>query len=212
MALILHSKFKNMKPPIIIQSASGSYLDLHNLKPEDIQVTDIAHHLSHLCRFGGATFEFYSVAEHSIHVARIVNTMLGRPDLAMAALMHDASEAYLGDVRTPMKHMPEMAPYLKLEAEVQEVIHQHFGIPPLNEDDHNIIKQADLIMLATERRWFMPTVDTDGCSAHWKLLQGRGIEPLSREVWKPLGMRPGKIRALFLHAANLSRLSKIIDH
>ena len=207
MALILHSKFKNMKPPIIIQSASGSYLDLHNLKPEDIQVTDIAHHLSHLCRFGGATFEFYSVAEHSIHVARIVNTMLGRPDLAMAALMHDASEAYLGDVRTPMKHMPEMAPYLKLEAEVQEVIHQHFGIPPLNEDDHNIIKQADLIMLATERRWFMPTVDTNKYSAHWKLL--KGIEPLSREVWKPLGMRPGKIRALFLHAANLSRLSKI---
>ena len=197
----------NMKPPIIIQSASGSYLDLHNLKPEDIQVTDIAHHLSHLCRFGGATFEFYSVAEHSIHVARVVNTMLGRPDLAMAALMHDASEAYLGDMRTPIKHMPEMAPYLKLEAEVQEVIHQHFGIPPLNEDDHNIIKQADLIMLATERRWFMPTVDTDGCSAHWKLL--KGIEPLSREAWKPLGMRPGKIRALFLHAANLSRLSNV---
>lgn len=199
-----------MKTPIIIQSASGSYLDLHNLRPEDIQVTDIAHHLSHLCRFGGATFEFYSVAEHSIHVARIVNTMLGRPDLAMAALMHDASEAYLGDVRTPMKHMPEMAPYRKLEAEVQEVIHQHFGISPLSEDDYNIIKQADLIMLATERRWFMPTVDTagcSGCSAHWKLLQG--IEPLSREVWKPLGMHPGKIRALFLQAANLSKLSRI---
>ena len=83
------------------QTHSGKMFDIFNPTPEDICIEDIAHALAMQCRFNGHTKEFYSVAEHSLNVARIVNHLTSDPKTVMHALMHDAHEAYLGDLPGP---------------------------------------------------------------------------------------------------------------
>ncbi len=114
--------------------------------PEDIRIEDIAHALAHICRFGGHSWRFYSVAEHSVRVSRLVHH-----DNALAALLHDASEAYLGDMIRPLKW--QFPAYGIMEAEIQTAIYHKFGITGIDEED---IKRADNIMLATEGRDLMP--------------------------------------------------------
>lgn len=72
-------------------------------KPEEIRVVDIAHGLSNICRFGGQCRVFYSVAEHSVRVAHLLARSSAPKEMVMWGLMHDAAEAYLGDVIRPLK-------------------------------------------------------------------------------------------------------------
>ncbi len=104
-----------------IRTFTGNVIDVFNPKPEDICIEDIAHALSNLCRFGGHSRRFYSVAEHSIRCADEIENRRNR----MAALMHDASEAYLVDLPSPIKAaIPE---YKKYEDQLMQVIAQKFG-------------------------------------------------------------------------------------
>ncbi len=109
-------------------------------RPEDIRIEDIAHSLSLLCRFGGHCRRFYSVAEHSFHVASLL------PDhLKLAGLLHDASEAYVVDLPSPLKRcLPD---YQTIEAGVHRAIAEHFGLP---EEMPPEVKTADRQMLVTE--------------------------------------------------------------
>src|SRR5690348_18006267 len=91
-------------------------------KPEDIDIQDIAHALSCQCRFTGHSRKFYSVAEHCVRVSLLVS-----PDLQLAALLHDASEAYLSDVARPIKRLPAMAEYRRTEEALQRQIYLCFG-------------------------------------------------------------------------------------
>ena len=100
---------------------NGDYFDISNPEGHDFDIDVIAHSLSRLCRFTGHTTRHYSVAEHSVLVSRLVPTYL-----AFDALMHDAAEAYLGDVSSPLKAMlPE---YKVIEARVEKAIADHFGL------------------------------------------------------------------------------------
>ena len=111
-----------------------------------VAIEDIAHGLAYQCRFNGQTREFYSVAQHSLIVAAQVP-----PPLRLAALLHDAAEAYLGDMVKPLKVLlPEFA---ALEERVSAIIAATFGI---DFSDYAPIKRADLIALATEKRDLMP--------------------------------------------------------
>ncbi|MGE4567897.1 MAG: hypothetical protein AB7C90_01770 [Bacteroidales bacterium] len=81
-------------------TASGQEINLFNPDPDKISIMDISASLSKICRFGGNINKFYSVAQHACLVA-----WLAPPQLSQAALMHDAAEAYCGDVIRPLKSM-----------------------------------------------------------------------------------------------------------
>lgn len=134
-----------MIPPQIL-TASGRYFDFLNPKPEAIDIHDIATALSRMPRFTGHTTEFYSVAQHSVEVSRLVP-----PGHALAGLLHDASEAYMGDLASPLKQL--VPDYKAIEKRVERAICARFGLAfPLDP----CIKRADLTMLVTERRDLMP--------------------------------------------------------
>lgn len=115
-------------------------------KPEHVDIRDIAHALSNLCRYAGHTRHFYSVAQHSVHVSEVLQARGFGVDVQLAGLLHDATEAYLVDLPSPVKKfLPE---YVKAEERLWEVIKQHFGLG--NFDD--VIKAADLDVFATEAR------------------------------------------------------------
>lgn len=82
---------------------SGGTVDPWHLQPEDIEIMDIVLALSQQCRFSGHTPGFYSVAEHSVLVAEMMQAETNDPMLTLAALLHDAAEAYLGDVARPVR-------------------------------------------------------------------------------------------------------------
>lgn len=119
----------------------------------DIDIFDIAHHLSNLCRFTGATSSFYSVAQHSVLVAAEVERQTDDRQLVRTALLHDAAEAYLADLARPVKIIPELAFYKVLEERVERVVAQKFDLIypwPL------LVKEADEAACLAERRDLMP--------------------------------------------------------
>lgn len=130
---------------IPFRTVSGRRIDLERPRSEDITIEDIACGLSRICRFNGQLPEFYSVAEHSIFVAELVD-----PQLRLAALLHDASEAYLGDVSRNLKHSPALAGYRALESLLQGVIEDRFGLRFCSADRHQI-KIADDLAATWER-------------------------------------------------------------
>ena len=149
-------------------------------KIKDIHIEDIAHGLAYQCRFNGQTCAFYSVAQHSLLVA---NMLPGH--LKLAGLLHDASEAYVGDMVKPLKiFMPQ---YERFERQVAETINQFFGLEHI---DHVAIKRADIVMLATEKRDLMPN-----STEPWKMIEGY---PRLKETISP--MQPEEAKAKFLEA------------
>lgn len=158
----------NMLPTILLNS--GNYFDF--LKPETsvFEITDIAHGLSNICRFGGQCKEFYSVAQHSVIASSVIESQY-----AYDALMHDAAEAFVGDIPSPLKMLlPE---YKTIEKHAEAAIAQRFGVSnPLPQQ----VKNIDIVLLATEHRDLMPEHDDE-----WGLLVG--VTPLKQKIrpWTP---------------------------
>ena len=129
-----------------IQLASGRYFNYENFGPGDINIWDIAHALSNLCRYTGHCQTFYSVAQHSVLVSEIVPT-----HLALEGLLHDATEAYVGDVNRPLKML--LPQYREIEQRVDAAIRERFRLPVQESPE---VKEADNILLVTESRDLMP--------------------------------------------------------
>jgi uncharacterized protein len=114
-------------------------------RAEDLDLRDLAHSLSLQCRFNGHCREFYSVAEHSVRVSRALP-----PSLAAWGLLHDAAEAYLSDLPTPIKQ--QMPRYQQAEAALLRVVAARFELEwPMPE----AVVHADRQLLATEARDLM---------------------------------------------------------
>lgn len=164
---------------------TGRHVNLVTPALEDIVLDDIAHALSNICRFGGHTAQHYSVAQHSVLVSTIVE-----PEHALAGLLHDAAEAYLGDVIAPLKG--RLPGYLALEHMWVALIGKRFGLIDA-ERSADDIKRADRIALLTERRdlrgdvplWSMGTWEVDGY----------GLAPLPERL---VPLTPPAAEALFL--------------
>lgn len=126
-----------------IQTFSGGRAYLLDPRPEDIRLLDIAHGLSNVCRFGGHTREHYSVAQHSVLVSEIC-----QPDNALVGLLHDASEAYIGDMVSPLKWV--MPKFKEIEAKWCAAIDAAFDLRGRLIDLPQDIKIADTKALAAE--------------------------------------------------------------
>lgn len=115
--------------------------------PEDVFPEDIAHALSLLCRYNGHVLRFYSVAEHCILLSHAVSE-----ENALWALLHDATEAYVGDMVRPLKR--SMPQYVEAEDRVMRAIAERFGI---SYDMPSEVKEADSRILLNEKAALMAT-------------------------------------------------------
>lgn len=118
-----------------------------------IDIRDIAHHLSNQCRYSGAVRVHYSVAEHSVRVCELLERQGASRTVRLWGLLHDASEAYLVDLPSPVKHAPAMGFYRMAEEAWMLRVCERFGLPY---DEPPQVRTADGILLATEARDLMP--------------------------------------------------------
>lgn len=128
----------------VIETLSGEPLNVFSPDPAMIHLSDIAHGLATTRRFSGQGRGFYTVGEHCVRMSYIVPQ-----GLELEALLHDAAEAYLGDMASPVKHSPKMAACRELEAGLQAAIRVALGMP---EKCPRSLKPWDRIMMATEAR------------------------------------------------------------
>lgn len=134
---------------------SGRTIDIDCISAKDICIEDIAHHLTKICRYGGALDlgVHYSVAYHSLRLYHYLKTHEYSVALQRAALMHDASEAYLGDIVTGLKsHLPD---YKNLEKKVQSLINEKYLIE-LEPHQEDILKELDTRIRLDEALSFAP--------------------------------------------------------
>jgi hypothetical protein len=173
------------------QSYTGLALDLDAPRPEQFCLADVAHSLCTINRYGGhGAFPFW-VGQHSIKVAEIVAAT--DPAQALAALLHELEEPWIGDWSSPLKWLlRQRAPEaLALVAPIKRAGEIAFGLAP-HAVDSKLIKQADLIMLATERRdLFGPSPRPD-----WGGSTGFELPPPLEERCEEWTWRETKIRFL----------------
>lgn len=152
-----------------ISVTGGEYFDLLNPRGFDYSVETIAHALSNLCRYTGHVTQFYSVAEHCVLVSLAVPKKY-----ALEGLLHDASEAFVGDVSSPLKKLiPE---YKKIEEDIQAAIAEHYNLVyPFPEEIHKGDKQ----LYWSERKVIAPAVDS---LWHKNFRASRKVEP---QGWSP---------------------------
>lgn len=160
-----------------IMLQSGNLFDLAFPESCEIHIDDIAHGLAHTCRYAGQCDGFYSVAEHSVHVSRVVTGS------RLVALMHDAAEAFVGDMPSPLKRMlPE---FEAIEIRIERAIFAGFSLPwpPPQE-----VKRADYRVMAAE----LPVLMPPGTNL-W--LRDLGVVPADIKVMR---LGPSQAKALFL--------------
>lgn len=161
--------------PVFITTATGRKFSPLKPRAADVFLYDIAHALSHQCRFSGHTREHYSVAEHSVRVSELLERWGESPEIQLWGLLHDASEAYLVDLPSPLKQGPFGEQYRNAERRVMEAICERWLLSP---EEPEVVRRADLVMLATEIRDLMPP-DMDPWSELPNDPDEQKIEPLA---------------------------------
>ena len=159
-----------------IQIVSGELFFFTDPLSSNFTIEDIAHALSHVCRYSGHAKEFYSVAQHSVLVSHLVP-----PEYALLGLMHDATEAFLSDIPSPLKKI--LPDYCLIEKYIETCILTKFNLPTSLPPD---IKKADILALVTERKSLLVP-----CS--WGELDK--IVPLDMEII-PLSPKESKLQFL----------------
>lgn len=120
-------------------------------RPEDIDVRDIAHALSNICRYGGHVQQFYSVAEHCVLMSRALRREGHSREVQLAALLHDATEAYVGDMIRPLKRM--LPAYSEAEGKVAAALEEWSGINLVITDP--AVHDADMRICVNEKNELM---------------------------------------------------------
>lgn len=167
-----------------IETYSGKKVFVLNPTVDSIGILDIAHALSNICRYTGHSKKFYSVAEHSVHVANLcgVNPLWG--------LLHDASEAYLMDIASPIK--PHLANYKQLESNLMKVVCKRFN---LQEEMPQDVKDADLIMLYLEAKKLMKSRGRNWSCFRNLTIVDSNYEEVEKEI---IGWHPEQAKQKFI--------------
>ncbi len=134
-----------------IQTFTGRKFHPLDPRAEDLEIVDVAHALSHQCRYAGHCRYFYSVAQHSLLVSEHVPA-----EHALWGLLHDATEAYLVDLPKPLKQA--MPIYGEIEKRLMAVICERWGLPP---DEPDAVKLVDRRILADEAKKLLGPVPAD---------------------------------------------------
>lgn len=159
-----------------ILTHTNRQFDVLNPRVEDVSIIDIAHSLAMQCRFNGHSEDFYSVAEHCYYVSYLVPQ-----EHALQGLLHDASEAYLCDIPSPIKRTDEFSAYRILEAQVQDVIFRAFGVPT---EIHPTVHDADFRIVANEARTlFTPIPEWTRSREHYPDFALQILTPLEAKRW-----------------------------
>lgn len=150
-----------------------------DVRPEDLVLDDIAHALALQCRFNGHVREFYSVAEHSVRVSWVLEQG-GQPvEIQLWGLLHDAPEAYIGDMVRPLKKSPGMEAYCRVDDEMLAVVAERFG---LSLPVPAAVWQADDALLHAEARDLLnPCPDRWWSDAHAHPVKIAPVSPGSAE-------------------------------
>lgn len=145
---------------------TGNVIDLNNVNDYKFTVEEIADLLSHVKRFNGFGMD---VASHSLWVARTLYYLTGNPHIALLGLMHDAQEAYIGDIATPVKHVAGND-WDELENKLQRAIQwQLFICHENNLGDKGLVKLVDLVSLKLE---------------YEQMVEAGTFKPDSKGVWE----------------------------
>ncbi len=159
-----------------ILTSSGVYVNYVTPTADSIRIQDIAHGLSNECRYAGQCLQFYSVAQHCVLASYFVPN-----NLALEALFHDSTEAYLKDLPTWLKLL--LPGYKQIEERFEVVIRTKFGLPlaaDARATNKKIIKEVDYKLLATEKRDLMPNDGED-----WIYLKDVSPMPFTIIPWSP---------------------------
>lgn len=174
----------------------GKRFNFLDPRPEDIKIDDIVRGLSKLCRYCGQCRGFFSVAQHSVLVAKCVPARF-----KLEALLHDSAEAYLGDIIQPVKRfLPE---FRRMEQHVWRAIAAAFDLPEQMSPE---VKEADRRMMVTEKRCLFPDHTPE-----WQL-EKQGVVPYP--ALKFTGLHHDAARESFLIAFHTyARLHRaFLDH
>jgi len=168
-----------------IQTFTGKKYILTNPDPATVDIADIAQSLSMNCRYNGHVKRFYSVAEHSI----LMSEMVPR-EIALYALMHDAAEAYVTDLPTPLKQL--VGNFAHLEALSMAAIWEHFDMEHPTIEISDAVKEADMRMLVTERAQLLNNTPSN-VWAEWRV---NGYEPYPLVIG---GLPPSTAKIFFMN-------------
>ncbi len=126
---------------VYMKTYLGIKLNPLNPDEKDIRIEDIAHALSYICRGNGQVSHFYSVGQHCINAAKEAIAREESSRVILAALLHDASEAYMSDVIRPIKQF--LPKYKEIENNFLEKVYNRFGLGQLSPDEELMVKSID---------------------------------------------------------------------
>lgn len=140
-----------------IETYDGGSFDFENPEKSTIRISDIAISLSRLARFNGHSLFTYTVGQHCVLMEKALRKVYpaASPLERLHVLLHDASEAYMGDMCRPLKYMPDMSGFRRMEKIVQEAIYTALDLPLPTEAQEALIKEYDDRMLRTEAEALM---------------------------------------------------------
>lgn len=168
-------------------TASGLEFNTQTPNIKDINIKDIGISLGNLCRYGGHTFRFYSVAEHSCLLFDFATKNFSK-EIAVHALLHDTAEAYIGDIITPLKNKifikdinDKLIPIKDLEEQILKLIFKKLNFNYSSQIE-NIVKEIDLRIVLDESAQALNPKPTN-----WPIHKNPKYTPLNVTLnfWKP---------------------------